>query len=238
VKVVLALLVLLGLAVAGDRAAVAVVDRSVASWLQQAGGLATAPDVAVRGFPFLTQAVAGRYDRVDIRVRDVRAGDLRIGQLDGEFQGVRLPLADVLSGPVAQLPVARLDARAVLSYADIGALSGSRRLSVAPGADGRVRVTGSIQVLGRTVSATALSRVELAGAQLVVTAEGYEVGNATADAVLTRALGGRLDLRIGLGGLPYGLNVTAVQAEPDGVVMTAQASDVVLAPSSGTSPAR
>jgi hypothetical protein len=125
------------------------------------------------------------------------------------------------------VPVEGVQARALVGYSELARRAGDRQLTVAPAGD-RVRVTGSVEVLGRTISATAVSRVEVVEGDLVVTAEAYEVGNETADDLLTRALGDRLDLRIPVTGLPYGLQVSGAEIEPAGVVVLATASGTVL----------
>lgn len=205
-----------------------VVERSVASRLQEAAGLAAAPEVEVRGRPFLTQAVRGRYDDVVVRATDVPAGPLGFDSVAARLSGAEVPLGDVLSGSVAAVPVAELSTRAVVGYDDLTALLRERGLRVSPAGQGLVRVTGSATVLGRTLEASAVSRPTLEGRTLVVTAEHFEVGNARADALLSRALGNRLDFRVELEPLPYGLELRGLQAEAGGVVLLASATDAVL----------
>ena len=62
--VVLLLLVVTGVVV--DRVAVGFAEREVAEQLAAQEALSGEPDVDVRGFPFLTQALAGRYEEVRI----------------------------------------------------------------------------------------------------------------------------------------------------------------------------
>lgn len=223
------LLVLVGLVVVADAVAVRVTERTVAVRLQEAGGLATTPEVEVRGWPFLTQALRGRYEDVVVRARDAPAGQLRISSFVAQLTGLRVPLGEVLSGSVQQVPVERVTARAVITYADLTAAVAPQGLRVSADGPGLVRVTGSVQVLGRAMEATAVSRPTLDGTTLVVTAERFEVGNGMADAVLSRGLGNRFDFRIDLGALPYGLQLTGLVAANDGVVLTASATDAVLA---------
>jgi hypothetical protein len=116
-----------------------------------------------------------------------------------------------------------------VAYDQLARRSKERALAVT--ADGRrLRVTGEVRVLGRTVTATALSRVEVVEGDLLVTAESYQVGGEVASEVLSRALGGRLDLRVPVEQLPYGLRVTGVEVAPDGVVVLATAGATVLSP--------
>lgn len=220
--------VLVLVAVAADRVAVAVVDRAIATRLAAAGGLSAQPQVDVRGFPFLTQAVRGRYDDVAVQATGVPAGALRLQSFSARLQGVAVPLGTALSGSVTAVPVDRIDATALVGYAELSARVADRGLSVTAASDGLVRVTGRVTVLGRALEASALSRPRLQGAQIVVTAERFEVGSTAADAVLSRALGSRLDFRLTLGALPFGLRLTSLAAGPDGVTLGARSDGAVL----------
>jgi hypothetical protein len=125
------------------------------------------------------------------------------------------------------VPVDRLRATVLMSYADLNQQLRDRRLTVTPSGD-QLRVTGSVQVLGRMVSAAAVSSVALSGTSVIVTARRFEVGNSAADKVVTAALAGRFDFVVRLGALPYGLTLSDVRVRPRGVVATAAASHVVL----------
>lgn len=222
------LLVLVALVVAADRVAAAAADRAIATRLAAAAGLAARPQVDVRGFPFLTQAVRGRYDDVAVQASGVPAGTLRMQSFSARLQGVSVPLRTALSGSVTEVPVDRIDATALVGYPDLSARLADRGLSVTAAPGGLVRVTGRVSVLGRTLEASALSRPRRQGAEIVVTAERFEVGSTAADAVLSRALGSRLDFRLTLGALPFGLRLTSLAAGPDGVTLQASATGAVL----------
>ena len=221
------LVVVLVLAVAADRVALVLTERAVAAQLQTSGSLSSRPDVSVRGIPFLTQALSGRYDDVELSATEVTAGGGRLSQLEASLRGVHVPLSAALSGSVTSVPVDRLQATVTLSYRDLDMQLRDRRLAVSPDGD-LLRVTGSVQVLGRTLSVTALSAVSLSGTSVIVTAKRFEVGNTAADRVVTGALAGRLDFVVRIGRLPYGLALTGVRVSPDGVVATAAGSNAVL----------
>ena len=223
----LALLLLLVLLVVVDRSAAGYAGRTLATELQRSGGLDARPSVVVDGFPFLTQAMAGRYGRIEVAASDVPAGDTTVARLEAVLTGVRVPLSQVLSGAVTQVPVDGVDARAVLGYDALSRSSGSRRLTAEAAGD-RVRVRGEVEILGQRLAAAAVSTVALEGDDVVVTAQSFEVGNRVADALLTVALRDRLDLRLSVRDLPYGLRVDAVTVEPAGVVVRATARDTVL----------
>lgn len=225
-RLVGALLVILVLLVAADRIAVLVAERLVAAQLQSIGGLSTRPDVSLRGVPFLTQAVTGRYDDIEVSARGVTAGGTRFSDFTADLRGARLPLSAAVSGSVSQVPVERLNARVVVSYADLQKQLTDRRLSLSPAGD-LLRVTGTIDVLGRTVSASALSSVSVRGADVVVTAQRFEL-NGRPNAAFTAAGKGRFDFVVRIGTLPYGLRLTTVTVRPEGLVATAAATGVVL----------
>jgi hypothetical protein len=228
----LLLLAVLGVvALVADRLVAGAAERAVAAQLATAGGLDEEPDVEVRGTPFLTQALRGRYDDVVVRADGVPAGSLRARQFVARLRGVSVPLEDVLAGDVLAVPVEALTARAVLSYADLTQAVADRGLRLSPAGGGLVRVTGSVRVLGRDLEATAVSRPALVDGAVVVTAERFEVGSEVADAVLTRALGDRLDVRVELAALPYGLALTSLRAGGDGIVLRARSDGAVLQPS-------
>lgn len=221
------LLVLLVLAAIGDRAAAAFAANAIARELQSAAALPEPPEVSVGGLPFLTQALRGRYDRLELRAERVPAGEVTFAELTATLTGVRIPLGDILGDTVDAVPVDLVQGRGVLSYADLSRRSGNRGLRVTPAGD-RLRVVGEVSVAGRRLSAAAVSTLTLEGSDLVVTAQSIDVGNEAADAVLTRALRGRLDLRVPLARLPYGLQITDVAVEPGGVTFQAVARDAVL----------
>lgn len=230
-KLLVLVVVLLVLGVAADLLAARAAEKAIATRVQQTGGLGLAPEVEVRGRPFLLQALRGRFDDVVVRASGVPAGQLRFESLVTQMQGLRVPLTGVLSGSVTAVPVDRISARGVVGYQALTALVADRGLRVADAGGGRVRVTGSVQVLDRTLTASAVSLPTLSDNTLVVTAERFEVGNAAADALLSRALGNRLDFRVELAALPYGLTLRSLQVGPGGVAVLARATDAVLAAS-------
>lgn len=232
-RLAITLVVLLGLLAVADRVAASYAARTVAAEAQSTAGLRERPEVSIGGFPFLTQALAGRYDAVTVRADDVPAGELDVTRLEATLTGVQVALSDALAGDVTSVPVEGVDARVLVAYAELTRRSGDRQLTVQPDG-GRLRVTGSVRVLGETLSATAVSRVQVADGDLVVTAESYEVGNEAASDLISRALGDRLDLRVPVDGLPYGLEVTEVEVEADGVAVLASAGATVL----GSTPVR
>jgi hypothetical protein len=225
-------LVLLALLVAADRVGAAVAERVLADELQRNGALPSRPEVDVRGVPFLTQALQGRYDRIDVVARDVPAGELAgtpvtLPRLSATLRGVRVPLEQALSGAVTSVPVERVDARARLPFDVVRRGSDVADLDAAAEGD-RLRLRGTVRVLGQQVTGSVLSALTVEDGQLVVTAEEFDVPGGVAGRLLDRALAGRFDARIPLTGLPYGLQVDDVRVRPDGLDVAARADDTEL----------
>jgi hypothetical protein len=226
-KALLVLVVLLlGAAVVADRVGEGIAEERVAAQVAQRGGLAGPPSVDITGFPFLTQALRGRYDEVRVSLTAEQLGQPAGTTADVSLRGVQLPLADALSGSVQEVPVDRIDGAATLSYALLAAqLPGGTTLA---SEGGGVRVTRTVQVLGRDFPLTAAGTVGLAGQDLVVDVdEAAAAGVDVPDAVVDRAAD-LLDFRYPVPALPFGLQLTGVRAAPDGVHVAVEATGTVL----------
>jgi hypothetical protein len=223
----LVVLVLLGtVLVAADRGAVLIAERVLGEQAQTEAGLASRPDVDIAGFPFLTQALAGRYEQVRLELSGVIAGQVDVERLDARLRGVQVPLGDAIGGQVTRVPVEGLDADVVVGHDELARRSG-RDITLSSHGD-QLRVSGEVEVLGRTVTAAAISDVRLDGDRIVVRAQSFQVGNGVADRVVSAVLGDRFDFTVRLGALPYGLRLTGLQVRQDGVHLAAEAGPTVL----------
>lgn len=225
-KVVTSLVVLLVLLVAADRIGVAVASRVVASKLRTSAMLTSDPSVRIEGFPFLTQAVGGRYDRIDLRTADLTRGGVRLSSLDVTLLGLQLTASQAISGDVSAVPVQGLRAEAVVTYADVASVGRLAGVSVTPVGD-RLRVTARLTVLGQSVTASTDSTVRLDGGSVVVTAQKVTVAGQSSG-LLDQALAGRLDLRVPIGRLPYGLQLAGVHVSAGGLVVDARSGPTVI----------
>ena len=226
-KVLIVLVVLLLLAaVVADRVGEGIAEDRVAEQVAARGGLAGTPAVDITGFPFLTQALAGRYSDVRVSLTAEQLGQPAGTRADVSLRGVRLPLSDALSGSVSEVPVERIDGTATLSYALLAdALGGGTTITPAGGG---VIVARTVELLGIEVPLSATGTVALEGNDLVVDVEGGEAaGVDVPDVVLDRAAE-RLDIRYAVPALPFGLQLTGVEAEPDGMHLRVEATDTVL----------
>jgi hypothetical protein len=220
------LLLLGGLAVGADRVAVGIAEDKVAEQLAAKGGLSGTPTVDIAGFPFLTQAVAGRYDDVRISLTAEELGQPAGTRADIALHGVHVPLSSVVSGSVEKVPVDRVDGTATLSYALLSAQLGGDTTLRREG-DG-LRITKTVEMLGQTLPLTAVGTVSLDGSQLVVDVEKAAGAGVDVPGFLVSRVSDLLDLRYDVPALPFGLQLTGVRPAADGVDLELAARDTVL----------
>lgn len=220
------LLLLAGLTLLADRVAVGIAEDRVADQLAGKGGLVGTPEVDITGFPFLTQVVGGRYEDVRIALDADELGQPAGTRADVSLRGVRVPLRTVLSGSVQEVPVDRIDGTATLAYDLLAAELGSDATVTREG-DG-LRITRTVEVVGRSFPVTAAGTVALEGDQLVVDVEEAAGAGADIPDFLVDRVSDLLDLRYTVPELPFGLQLTSVAPADDGVRVRVEATDAVL----------
>ena len=227
-KTLIVLLVLLvGLGVAADRVAVHVADSQVSTRLGDSGALHGRPAVDITGFPFLTQAFAGKYDDVRIALTAAELGQPAGTRADLALHGVHLPLSSVLSGSVHSIPVDRIDGTATLSYALLSAELGPGTTLVREG--NGLRITRRVEVLGQSFPLTASGTITLHGRDILIDVrKASGVGVQVPGFVLDQA-SKLLDLRYTVPALPFGLTLTSVRPAATGVDVGITSTNAVLA---------
>lgn len=204
--VVIALVALL---VVADRVSVAEAQSQVAKRIKREQGLVEQPSVTIGGFPFLTQAVAGRYDDVSLTLSDLRRGPVVVTRLTANLSGVHLPLSEVLSHRLGQVPVDYASAQVFVDWADVNRWLGDRHLVLGPASGGRVRVSATAEIAGLAVGGSATGRLTV-----------------TRDAVTVTA--GPLGVQIPLPGLPFHIRLITARSTQAGLLVDASASGLVL----------
>jgi len=224
---ILALLLLTAFVIV-DGLAAEVASRGVADRVQEREGLRQRPEIEIRGFPFLTQAARGRYDKVGVTLTGVERSELRVQSIEATLYGVRLPLRAALNPPVGEIPVQRAQGSARLSFADLerragGGLTLSREGSA-------LGLRGSVEVLGRDVEVNARARLSVAPGGLRVQAEDLQVAGLDGGlpAPVGRAVLEQLSFTAPLPALPFPVELTDVAVGEDVIVISGRARDLVL----------
>jgi hypothetical protein len=126
-----------------------------------------------------------------------------------------VPLGDVIGQHVGRVPVDRASASLLVSYANLNSWLAPRHITVRAAPGGDVRVSGTVTVAGRTVSAGADGRLSVTHDSVVITT------------------GHGLDVTIPLPGLPFRIDLLRAGAGPDGIVVDASAEGLVLRTGAG-----
>ena len=215
-KALLVVLVLLtGVLLVADPAVEAWAEDRVALEIAREGRLAGPPAVDISGTPFLTQAVRGRYDDVRIRLSADQLRQPEGTRADITLHGVRLPLSQLASGSVQEVPVDRVEGTVVLSYGLLSAQLGPGT-TLRPDRDG-LRITRTVELLGREVPLTATGRLRLDGDEVVVDVERASGAGVQLPGALVGRAADLLDLRYAVPALPFGLRLDGVRPHADGV---------------------
>ncbi|GGS88104.1 hypothetical protein GCM10010156_53220 [Planobispora rosea] len=220
----LAFLILLFVLVAIlDRVAVAGVEKEIATQATARYDLAAPPQVTIEGIPFLTQAVAGRYDEVKVDMGAMTLAGIRMSDVDATLYGVTAPLSDlVLRADQVDIRAERVVGSVVLPEEVLNQRAPQGiKIQVS---DAGLDVDGEITFLGQKVPVKARMKIDLAEGGIRFTPEKVTLGGGITVPDPERFI----TYRIPLGKLPFNLKVTGVEPTAEGLRITAEAADVPL----------
>ncbi len=221
----LTLIVVLAIAlVVGDRVAVVLAQNEIGRKVAAEYNLARQPSVSIRGIPFLTQAVSGKYHDIDVRAGDWSGQGITVHDLDVTLTDVTAPLHDVVHNQTSNLVAASASATALVPYDTVRGYAPSGVESIAYGSDG-LHVTGTFDVEGVSVPGTVVVTVAPTDNGIQVTPVSVQAkggGPTLSLSVLRRALAFTVPLQR----LPLGARLTAIQPSAGGLEVTAVAHDV------------
>ena len=125
--------------VAADRITKYVFENKAADTLGSFSQFQTKPEVALNGFPFLTQALRGVYDDAQISspavIIESGTATIQGATLDAHLYGAHISLGDMLGGKVDKIPVDRVQGYVVVPYSEMERLSGIDGLKLTPQGD-------------------------------------------------------------------------------------------------------
>ena len=118
------------LAVGADYGAAALTESAVAREMRTQLSLADDPSVRINNFPFLTQAISGRYRSVDVTANHVAVGPLRDVQVRSQLRDVPAPLSQMLGDGPRTVTVREAEGTVRIEAPDIERLIRDRRRPV------------------------------------------------------------------------------------------------------------
>lgn len=223
-RLLITLAVLAALLVGADRLAANAAEKAVADRLQTAYSLDREPSVQIDGFPFITQAVSGTYQDLQVTAQDISGSGVAVDRVVVRLRDVHVPFSAVVKREVSQVHAEQGTGSVLVGYDALSARLGSRHLRVSPGQNGQVKVTGTLSVLGQAVSASTQGRLSVRGRTLLLSC-GPEAADVAGHKV---TLGAQFDARVPLPTLPFGVKLASVTATAEGVVISASADNLVV----------
>ncbi|MFF5211676.1 DUF2993 domain-containing protein [Streptosporangium sp. NPDC000396] len=217
------LILLLVLVAILDRVAVSGVEKEIAMRATAKYDLATTPEVTIPGIPFLTQAVAGRYDEVKVAAGPMTVAGVRLSGVNFTLYGVTASLEDmVLHADRVNIRAERVAGTVVVPLETLNQKAPPGIKLAVDGDD--LNVDGEITVLGRKVPAKAKMKIELVEDQVRFVPEDITLGGGISVPRPERFISYRIPMK----NLPFNLKVTDVKTVPDGVQISGEATDVPL----------
>ncbi len=216
------------LLVGADRVALLIAERQAATEVQNSQGLSEKPSVSISGFPFLTQFLGGRFERVTAHIAGLMVGEqgrsLRIGRLDAQLN--RVHTSRDFSTAVADTATAQ----AVIAYADLSKTLGVQvSYGGGSGIHSRVKATESVTVAGQQFGGSVSAEVTVSGSNILkFESPHFEVGGADVPPAVTDALSAVFSAPLPLTGLPAGLAISSVTASPTGITIALAGNHVTL----------
>ena len=143
-----------------------------------------------------------------------------------------MPFHDVLVQDIRRVGIGRSVEDVTLRYEDLNAYFAAtgRPLQLAPAADGEVRITGSVDVLGHQVQVNAMVTLSVADETLRISPRQINTGSVSLDQASRLLLGQRLTLSVPLGTLPFGHQLTSVTASGDAIRLQAEGTAIIVQP--------
>jgi hypothetical protein len=232
-----ALAVLLGLLVAADRVSAALAGSTAQKYLAQQAYFQQAsfqqsPKVQVRGFPFLTQALGGTYDDIEVTSSAVQLDGVTGHDLKADLKGVHLSASAVFDRHVTSLPVDSVAGSVRFDYPDLAtliAVPGVSGLTLSASGDQLlVSATVTVPVLNVRTLVSGSATIRVAGGTVALTVTGLSASGLTVPAALLQEVAASLSVPISIPALPYGLQIDRLTPEPTGILVTGSATHIVV----------
>jgi hypothetical protein len=251
-RVLAVLIVLVALALGVDYGAAALTESAVSREMRTQLNLADDPSVRINNFPFLTQAIAGRYKSVDVTADHVSVGPLRDVQVRTQLRDVTAPLSQLLSGSrtvavreaegtvrigapdierllpgVDKLYIDGIDANGLEQAVEDGADPALLQLEPATAA----RMGGTVEVLGQEQQVNVIAELQLAAGQAQIVPLDIRFGDEDAaplPVAVQRTLSRLFTLRLDPGDLPLQVTPTRLVAGNNGLEISGLTGRLVL----------
>lgn len=258
-RLVIGLIVLVGLLVAADFGSAALAESAVSRQMRQQIGLADDPSVQINGFPFLTQALSGRYSSIDVDAQRLTVGQFREVELTAHLQDVTAPLSMLLGSGPKSVQVAKAEGTVKIGANDLERLvpgvtkvriesvdsaaltqlakNGGDSSLAAIDPEKAARIVGTVTLLGQPLEVAVVAVLELSGSKAKIVPRDVRQSDGTAlplPGAVQRAVLAQFAQPLDAGTLPFGAKPTMFQAQDGELVISGTASGLDLGGSSAS----
>jgi hypothetical protein len=160
-KAVVALLVATAFLALGDRWALLYAEHEAADKLKDTMHLSAAPEVDIEGFPFLTQVLDKRVDKVKVTVPDVAADRISLAQVSATGTDVKITgngATDIKGALIREMK-----GEVLLSFDDLNRELGASQVTFTGHGNDQVLARGTLPVAGHDLKLRADARIERNG---------------------------------------------------------------------------
>jgi hypothetical protein len=251
-RLVIALLVLVGLFVAVDYGAAALAESAVSRQMREQIGLVDDPSVRINGFPFVTQALSGRYSSVNVDASRISVGDLQELSIHAHLRDVDAPLPMLLGSGPKSLTVREVEGTVRVPASDVERLlpgiedlrienidEEALEQAVEDGADeslaqidpeNAARLVGTATMLGEKSEVQVIAVLGLVNGQAQIAPRDIQLSGSdvTVPASLQRTIEQRFTVRIDPGALPLAATPTDLRAQGGALEISGTAEDLTL----------
>jgi hypothetical protein len=242
IVLVIVLLVLGGLLVVADRVSAGIAERVVADQvdkqLTQQNVTSSGPaEVTVGGFPFLTQVVGGRYDSINLVLRDLQgpvqgsSATVRVPELTADARNVTASM-DTLRTGQGEVTAETVEGTATVSYDSVVALIDRPGVQLRE-QDGKLAVSAPVRVpiLEQELTLRGTAKLTVQGKDIVINFERLSADGLPNNPLIQTFVTGfaqQLSVKVPLPALPFDLQLHEVRPMPNGLAVTGSARNVAL----------
>jgi hypothetical protein len=239
ITLIVLLIIIGGILLVVDRFGASYAEREISDRVAQQvanqDARSAKPDVTVKGVPFLTQVLAGKYQEIQIELADFAgpAGNgktIKMPLLDIRAKDVRAPL-DTLRSRQGDIIATTVTGEGTIDYATLETLVDREGVKLGE-KDGKLAVTAPVTVLNQQVTVNGTANLTVVKGNTIqmrfeqVTAEGLPAIPLVQNLLSSYAKQISVDIKVPA--LPLKLAVQKVQPTPSGLVVTAAADEVPL----------
>jgi hypothetical protein len=238
ITLIVLLIIIGGILLVVDRFGASYAEREISDRVAQQvanqDARSAKPDVTVKGVPFLTQVLAGKYQEIQIELADFAgpAGNgktIKMPLLDIRAKDVRAPL-DTLRSRQGDIIATTVTGEGTIDYATLETLVDREGVKLGE-KDGKLAVTAPVTILDQRVTVNGTANLTVRDDVVSVRFDQVTAASLPNVPLVQNLLNNyarQISLDVKLPALPLKLAVQKVQPTADGLVVTAGADEVQL----------